>query len=68
MDQYGVEEAVFCEVDITIFYNFTRVTKFARMNGLKTLTPNGLLMHNLLSHMGTKKKHTHKTFIPVGIC
>ena len=33
MDQYGVEETVFCEVHITIFYNFTRTTKFAHMNG-----------------------------------
>ena len=33
MDQYGVEDTVFCEVDITIFYNFTRTTKFVHMNG-----------------------------------
>ena len=33
MDQYGVEDTVFCEVDITIFYNFIRTTKFAHMNG-----------------------------------
>ena len=33
MDQYGVENTVFCEVDITIFYNFIRTTKFAHMNG-----------------------------------
>jgi len=33
VDQYGVEDTVFCEVDITIFYNFIRTTKFAHMNG-----------------------------------
>ena len=33
MDQYGVEDTVFCEVGITIFYKFTRTTKFAHMNG-----------------------------------
>ena len=33
MDQYGVKDTAFCEVDITIFYNFTRTTKFAHMNG-----------------------------------
>jgi len=32
VDQYGVEDNVFCEVDITILYNFTRTTKFAHMN------------------------------------
>ena len=33
MGQYGVEDTVFCEVDFTILYNFTRTTKFAHMNG-----------------------------------
>ena len=33
MGQYGVEDTVFCEVDFTILYNFTRTTKFTHMNG-----------------------------------
>ena len=33
MGQYGVEDTVFCEVDFTKLYNFTRTTKFAHMNG-----------------------------------
>ena len=46
MDRYGVEDAVFCEVDITIFYNFTRTTKFAHMNGhWKDYDPKGSCTH-----------------------
>ena len=37
MDKFGVEDTVFCEVDITTFYNCTRsplqTAKFAHMNG-----------------------------------
>ena len=37
VDKFGVEDTVFCEVDMTTFYNCTRsllqTTKFAHMNG-----------------------------------
>ena len=33
MDQRGVEDTVFCDVNITTCYNCTCTAKFAHMNG-----------------------------------
>jgi len=33
VDQHGVEDTVFCEVNITMCYSCTRTAKFAHMNG-----------------------------------